>query len=102
MDEITLTDVEKLANLARLGINDEEKASLAKQMTEILTYVKQLDAINTDNVEPTSQVTGLVNVYADDEVVVSEITRDELLSNAPQQEKGFIKVKSVLDDKGDE
>ena len=102
MDKITVSDVEKLAKLARLGLSEEEKSSFAAQMTEILDYVKQLDDIDTSSVAPTSQVTGLVNVYSDDIVVASDVSRDEFLANAPQREKGFIKVKSVLEDKGSE
>jgi aspartyl-tRNA(Asn)/glutamyl-tRNA(Gln) amidotransferase subunit C len=97
MEKITIEDVEKLAKLARVGLKDNEKQSLASQMTEILNYVKQLDEIDTSAVEPTSQTTGLSNVYVEDAKEECAIPRDDLLSNAPQQEVGFIKVKSVLE-----
>jgi aspartyl-tRNA(Asn)/glutamyl-tRNA(Gln) amidotransferase subunit C len=97
MEKITIEDVEKLAKLARVGLKDNEKQSLASQMTEILNYVKQLDEIDTSSVEPTSQTTGLSNVYVEDAKEECCISRDDLLSNAPQQEDGFIKVKSVLE-----
>ena len=96
MDKITITDIDKLAKLARLGLTEAEKQSLAEQMTDILEYVKQLDEVDVSQVEPTSQVTGLKNVTREDKIFRSDIDRDELLSNAPDTENGFIKVKSVL------
>jgi aspartyl-tRNA(Asn)/glutamyl-tRNA(Gln) amidotransferase subunit C len=95
MDKITVKDVEKLAKLARLGLSDKEKESFATQMTEILGYVKQLDEIETGDVEPTSQVTGLKNIMADDGIRECLVDRDQLLSNAPESENGFIKVTST-------
>lgn len=96
MSKITTADIEKLATLARVGLTEAEKKSLAGEMSSILEYVKQLDEVDVKNVEPTSQVTGLRNVTRNDEVIRSEIGREELLSNAPETENGFIKVKSVL------
>jgi aspartyl-tRNA(Asn)/glutamyl-tRNA(Gln) amidotransferase subunit C len=66
-------------------------------MTDILGYVKQLDEVDISSVEPTSQVTGLKNVYVEDQKRKCDIPREELLSNAPEKEDGFIKVKPVLE-----
>lgn len=96
MDKITLDDVEKLAKLARLGLTKEEMKKLAPQMSEILNFAKQLDEVDVNGVEPTSQVTGLANVFSVDSCTKSEVNREDLLSNAPEKENGFIKVKSVL------
>jgi len=96
MSKITSEEIEKLAKLARVGLTEEEKGTLATDMTAVLEYVKQLDGVDVSNVEPTSQVTGLTNVTRKDGVVRSEIVRSELLANAPDTENGFIKVKSVL------
>lgn len=96
MSEITTADIEKLAVLARVGLTEAEKKSLAGEMTAILEYVKQLDEVNVGGVDPTSQVTGLTGTSRKDGIVRSDIGRDELLSNAPETENGFIKVKSVL------
>lgn len=96
MDKITTNDIEKLAVLARLGLADKEKVSLASEMTAILDYVKQLDSVNVTGIQPTSQVTGLTNSTREDKMEKCDIMRDELFSNAPETENGFIKVKSVL------
>jgi len=96
MSKITTEEVEKLAKLARLGLTAEEVSSLTVEMTAILDYVKQLDDVNVSSIEPTSQVTGLTGVMREDIVSRSSIEREELLSNTPDTDNGFIKVKSVL------
>ncbi len=96
MDKISTSDIENLAKLARLGLTEKEKESLSTEMTAILDYVKQLDEVDVSKIEPTSQVTGLTNITREDIIMNSEISRDELLSNTPDVDNGFIKVKSVL------
>ena len=96
MSKITVAEVEKLAQLARIGLSEEEKKSLAEQMTEILGFAEELNKIDVSGVEPTSQVTGLKNVFREDKVIVSELSIDEKLANAPAREAGSIKVKKVL------
>ncbi len=96
MSKITVEEVEALAKLARVGLTDEEKRSLAAQMSEILDYARALDEVDVQDIAPTSQVTGLTNVYRQDIIVRSELSREELLANAPESEGGSIKVKAVL------
>lgn len=96
MEKITKEQIEDLAKLARVGLSESEKVSLSSDMNAILEYVKQLEEVDTSNLESTSQVTGLSNVTREDKIVKSVLTRDELLCNAPDIEDGFIKVKPVL------
>jgi aspartyl-tRNA(Asn)/glutamyl-tRNA(Gln) amidotransferase subunit C len=96
MSKITTLQVEQLAKLARVGLTNKEIEALSLEMSAILDYAKRLDEVDVNGVEPTSQVTGLVDVTRIDEVERSEITRDELLSNTQNTEDGFIKVKAVL------
>ena len=97
MKEISLKQVEELARLARLGLTEQEKASLAKEMTVILNYVQILDEVSTKNIQPTNQVTGLNSVLRKDEKTVSHILLKEILANVPATENTFIKVKKVLE-----
>lgn len=97
MKEISLKQVEELARLARLGLTEQEKASLAKEMTVILNYVQILDEVSTKNIQPTNQVTGLNSVLRKDEKTVSDILLKERLANVPATENTFIKVKKVLE-----
>ncbi len=88
--------IERIAELARLNLKPEEKAKLEKDLGAILGYVKNLDKLDTKNVEPTSHVLNLENVFRKDEVKVSGV-RDEVLKHAPLSEGKFFKVPKVVD-----
>ena len=88
--------IEKIADLARLNLKPEEKAKLAGELDAILNYVKGLDKLDTKNVEPTSHVLNIENVFREDEVKPSA-TRDEVLKHAPLAEGKFFKVPKVVD-----
>jgi len=93
---ISLDDVRKLASLSALQINDDEAAKLQTELQNILKFVEQLNAVDTTGVEPTYQVTGLENVWRDDEIIDYGLSREELLKNTPNTQDGQIKVKRVL------
>ena len=96
MAKLTREDVLKLARLSRLRLSDEEISQFEAEISEILAYVEQLSEVDTKDLEPTSQVTGLTNVFREDEIIDYGITQDELLKNAPTIEKKQFKVKRVL------
>lgn len=73
-----------------------EIESMQNDLTSILDFVSTLDSIDTKEVRPTAQVTGLTDVWREDKVVKSEIDRDTLLYNAPEVLDGQIKVNKVL------
>ena len=59
-------DIDKLSQLANLTLTEEEKKTLSAQLEETLSYFKNLEELDTKNVEPTDQVTSLENVtFAD-------------------------------------
>lgn len=90
-------DISHAAKLANLPLSDEEKRKFEKQLKETIEYIKNLNEVDTKNVEPTSQVTGLENVTREDEVKPS-LTHEQALSNAKSTHNGFFKVKGILDD----
>ena len=96
MSDISIDEVKKLALLSRISISDEEAKKLAKELSSVLDYVEQLNKIDTQGVQETSQVTGLENVVRRDKEIDYKTTREALLSNAPDQEDGYIKVRRVL------
>jgi aspartyl-tRNA(Asn)/glutamyl-tRNA(Gln) amidotransferase subunit C len=96
MAKFSKEEVNKVAGLARIGVGEAEKAELTTSLSSILEFVDALQAVDTKGVVPTSQVTGLEDVLREDEVVRCELTRDELLANAPATHAGYIKVKRVL------
>lgn len=96
MAKLSHEDVLKLARLARLQLTDEEADKFAEEMSTILGYVEQLQNVKLDNLKPTQQVTGLVNVMRPDEVVEYGTSSEELLRIAPETENGHIKVKRMV------
>lgn len=60
-------DVVKVAKLANLPLTSAEEKKFGKQLSSILDYMEVLNKVDTSNVEPTSQVTGLKNVMREDE-----------------------------------
>lgn len=96
MTTISLDDVKKLATLSALRVTDEEAKTLQAELQNILKFVEQLDSVDTNRVEPTYQVTGLENVWREDEIIDYGLSRDDLLKNAPNKQDGQIKVKRVL------
>lgn len=90
-------NVPHVAKLANLTISPDEKPKLEKQLEEILTYFEKLKKVETSKVEETSQVTGLENITREDKVCSCELSQEEALSNAKSTEKGFIKVKAILE-----
>lgn len=96
MTVISIADVQKLAVLSALNLNDKEAKNLQKDLQNILGFVEQLNEVDTTGVEPTYQVTGLENVTREDEVIDYGLNREHLLKNAPETKDGQIKVKRVL------
>jgi len=96
MSTITTNDVRHLAQLSNLQLSDDEITSLQTDLANILDYIDQLNEIDTSGVEPTYQVTGLENVWRDDVVDTSVVTREDLLALTPDQADNSIKVPQVL------
>ena len=96
MAKLSREDVLKLAKLAKLSLSNEEVDNFTKEISEILNYVELLQSVDTDNLEPTYQVTGLTNVTRIDEVQEYQAKPDDLLKNLPGREGNLIKVKRVL------
>lgn len=96
--QITQEEVEKVARLARLKIEDTEKATLAKQLSEILTHVETLNQYDTTGVEPTATVLCQVNVFRCDEARPS-LSIERALANAPASMDGFFVVPKIIEDR---
>ena len=96
MTKISRDDVVHLAQLSKLQLSDDEVDSLATDITNILGYVEQLDELDTENVQPTYQVTGLESVWREDVVSQNDVARDELLALALEPIDDQVKVPQVL------
>jgi aspartyl-tRNA(Asn)/glutamyl-tRNA(Gln) amidotransferase subunit C len=93
---ITVKDVEHVAALARLELSEEEKSIYTGQLNAILKYAEQLNALDTEAVEPTSHAVPLSNVMRED-IVSPSLAMDKVMLNAPEEEDGQFKVPAVLE-----
>ena len=96
MVKLSRTDILKLARLARLDLSEVEIVEYTTELSEILQYVEQLQAVDVTGLLPTQQVTGLVNVQREDEIVDYGYTPADLLVNVPQMKAGQIKVRRMI------
>lgn len=94
---IDTNTVKHIAHLVRLGISDDEAQKFSGQFSSIIDYFNMLNEVNTDNVPPASDITNNTNVLRED-VAKPSMSREEFLNNAPQSERGYVKVPTVLGD----
>lgn len=88
-------EVQKIAKLANLKLAKDEIKKFQTQLSETISYVEKLKKLDTKKVPPTSQVTGLENVFREDKVEPS-ISQEEALSGAKETYNGFFKVRAVF------
>ena len=96
MAKLTRDDVLHLAQLARISLSDDEVDEFSDELSAILQYVEQLSSIDTSDLKPTNQVTGLTNVMREDEVKDYGYAPQDLLKNVPQTQDDHIKVKRMI------
>ena len=95
MTKITKEEVKKVANLARLELDEDEINNHADQLEKILEYIKQLEKIDTDDVLCTTRAIEVKNVFRKDENKTSDCT-EELLELGPSREDKYFKVPKII------
>ena len=96
-NKISLQEIEHIAELAKIGLTKKEKEKFSEELSNILGYIEQLKEIDTKNIKPISQVTGLVNVVRKD--IVEDFDRNDrkiIIAGFPEEKKGCVKVKQVM------
>jgi aspartyl-tRNA(Asn)/glutamyl-tRNA(Gln) amidotransferase subunit C len=86
----------KLCRLCRLYPGEEEKKNLSKSIEEILAYIKQLDEVETEGIEPCFTVHETIRSVMRDDVPTEPLSRDLFLKNAPSSISGMVKVPPVF------
>lgn len=89
-------DINKVAQLANLPLSEEEKKDYQPQLEEIISFVDKLNKLDTENVNPTSQVTGKINELRED-VPGKTLDTNQTIQNAPKIKDSYIVTKGVLD-----
>lgn len=96
MAHLSKEDILKLAALCKLELTEDQITKFQSELEAILAYVEQLQSVDVDGLEPTNQVTGIINATRPDEVI-EYASKEELLKNLPQREGDLIKVNRVLE-----
>ena len=91
--KISQEEIKNIALLSRLEIKDLEAAE--KALSNILTYVEELEELDLTDVEPMVHAVPLQNVYRPDEMKPS-LPREAALQNAPEEENGYFRVPRVV------
>ena len=95
MTKISSSDVLKVAHLARLELPDDQLETYTAQLEEILSYIDQLQEIDTKNIPPTTRAVEVVNAMREDLVDVN-CSREDILNQAPHREGDFFRVPKIL------
>ena len=98
---LTDKDIDHIASLARIELDGRQRDHFRTELQSILEYIAVLERVPTADVEPLYQVTGQMNQVRPDEhrndfPVTEELTK-ALVGQAPGHENGFVKVKSVVE-----
>lgn len=95
MASISHKEVEHVARLARLDLTEPEKNLFGEQLSQILTFVEQLQEVSTEGIPPTASV-------AEQELLLREdlpregLSQEQALSNAPDVSEGFFVVPKII------
>lgn len=102
MSKLTKKDVEQVARLAKLPLSDKEIETYLRELDQVLNHIEELNEIDSESSEPTSQTTGLTNVYRADELSSQpSLSSEEALSGTEKTHNGYFKVKAILSERTD-
>jgi aspartyl-tRNA(Asn)/glutamyl-tRNA(Gln) amidotransferase subunit C len=93
--EVNEALVDKLAHLARLKFDADEKEEIKADLQKMIAFVEKLNELDLSDVEPLLHMNDEKNVLREDEVKGS-ISREEALKNAPEHDDNFFKVPKVI------
>ncbi len=90
------SEVEKVAQLARLHMSDAEADEVASRITDILALIDQMQSIDTNGIEPLAHPLDVTQPLREDKVTEDD-RRDELQTLAPETEDGLYLVPKVIE-----
>jgi aspartyl-tRNA(Asn)/glutamyl-tRNA(Gln) amidotransferase subunit C len=102
---VTMEEVERVAELANLDLEDDEKPRMQRDLNAILDYVAQLNALDTASIEPMAQVSDLLDTGADAghgaalrrDALRPSLNRAEVMEEAPETDGAFFKTPKVIE-----
>ncbi|MBC58499.1 MAG: Asp-tRNA(Asn)/Glu-tRNA(Gln) amidotransferase GatCAB subunit C [Confluentimicrobium sp.] len=93
---IDIDTARRVAHLARISVDENDLPALAGELSQILTFMEQLNEVDIDGVEPMTSVTPM-RLKRREDVVTDGNMRDKILSNAPDAREGFFAVPKVVE-----
>ena len=93
---IDLKTIKHISKLSRISVDDEKAKKLAGDMNSIFDFIKKLNELNTDNIEPLSSVAETTLELRVDEVKSGNI-REQVLKNSPDENEDFFVVPRVVE-----
>lgn len=93
---LTREEVLHISLLARVGLSEDDVVKFQEQLSQILDHFQVLRQLDTEDVSPTSNITGLENVSRGDEPRES-LPQDEVMANAPLAEDALFRVRAILE-----
>jgi len=93
---IEADEVERIAELARLDLEDDEVEALREDLGEVLEYVAKLEELDTEDVEPTTRA-AIQQMHGREDEVEEGLSREEVLKNAADEEEGQFRVPKAVD-----
>jgi len=100
MAKLNKKDVEHIAQLARLNLTEAEILRFQKQLSEVVSYVEELSEVDTSKVLPTSQTTGLTNIFRGDEIDKEGFSQEDATGGTKNSHNGYFIVPQILEKGG--
>ena len=99
MSSISKEQIDHIAKLAKIKLTEKEEEKFANDLSSILDYIDKLNKVDTENIKPIQQITGLDNITRSDVEIrnpKSEI-RNKILDEAPDRKDNYFKVPKILE-----
>ena len=93
---IDLKTVKHISKLSRISIDDQKAKKLEKDLNSIFNWIKKLNELNTDNVEPLTSIAETTLRFRKDQILSKNI-REDILKNSPKDNKDYFVVPKVVD-----
>lgn len=95
-EEFSKETIDYLSKLALLDLTEQEKVKLSKQLSDIISYFKKLNDLDTSDVKPTTHaIEGLKNVFRED-IPWKSLSNEDALRNAEHKKDGYFKAPRIL------
>jgi len=94
-NKITLSEIKKIADLARLDVNDDELSEMSIQLTAIIEYIDKLNEVDTTDIIPTFNTIDLKNVFRKD-LIRESLPIENVIGNAPHNDGDTFIVPRII------